>query len=52
MPLLFLPEITFSQFPFVLTLEGQYIIKNVIIVSSAIVLGGTVRRKDVKGRYQ
>lgn len=52
LPLLFLPEITFSYFPFVLTLEGQYIVKNIIIVSSAIVLGGTVRRKDVIDRYQ
>jgi len=52
MPLLFLPEITFTAFPFVLTLEGQYIVKNIIIVSSAIVLGGTVRRKDVQNRFQ
>ena len=32
-----------SEFPFGLTLEGQYIIKNLVIIGSAIVLGGTVR---------
>ena len=30
-------------FPIVPTLEGQYIIKNIVIVSAAIVLGATVR---------
>lgn len=52
MPMIFLPELIFAQFPLVLTLEGQYIIKNTIVASAAIVLGGTVRRKDVKGRHQ
>ena len=31
------------SFPFVPTLEGQYIIKNVVLVAAAIVLGATVR---------
>ncbi|MHA2363472.1 MAG: hypothetical protein ACXAC7_05915 [Candidatus Hodarchaeales archaeon] len=47
MPLLFLPELTFVDFPFVLTLEGQYIIKNIVLISGAIVLCGTVRQKEV-----
>lgn len=43
MPLFILPEVCFKQIPFVLTLEGQYIIKNLILISAAIVVGGTVR---------
>lgn len=43
LPLILLPEVCFTQFPFGLTLEGQYIIKNLILISAAIVVGGTVR---------
>ena len=43
MPLVVLPEAVWTSFPFVLTLEGQYIVKNLVIIGSAIVLGGTVR---------
>ena len=42
-PLFLFPSETFVIFPFVPTLEGQYIIKNVVIVAAAIVLGATVR---------
>lgn len=43
MPLVFLPEITFQHGNYLLpTLEGQYIIKNLLIISSALVLGGTI----------
>jgi len=42
-PLLLFPSETFSQFPLVPTLEGQYIIKNIVLVAAAIVLGATVR---------
>lgn len=42
-PLLFLPEAVWVRFPFVLTLEGQYIIKNLAIIGAALVLGATVR---------
>lgn len=44
MPLFILPEVCFTRFPFGLTLEGQYIIKNLIIISSAFVIGGSVRQ--------
>jgi uncharacterized membrane protein YkgB len=41
MPLLFLPDITFQNGNYLLpTLEGQYIIKNVMIISAALVVGG------------
>ncbi len=43
MPLLLFPTETFVQFPLVPNLEGQYIIKNLILVSAGIVIGSTVR---------
>ena len=42
-PLLLFPDETFSIFPFAPTLEGQYIIKNVVLVGAAMVVGATVR---------
>ena len=42
-PLVLFPTETFTHFPWAPTLEGQYIIKNVVLVSAAIVLGATVR---------
>jgi uncharacterized membrane protein YphA (DoxX/SURF4 family) len=42
-PLVLFSNEMFSQFPLVPTLEGQYIIKNIIIVSAAIAVGATVR---------
>ena len=44
LPLVFLPEVCFTQIPFGLTLEGQYIIKNLVLISAGLVIGGTVRR--------
>lgn len=43
LPLLFFPGEVFSQVPYALTLEGQYIIKNVVLVGAALVIGATVR---------
>jgi len=43
LPLVILPEAVWTVFPHGLTLEGQYIIKNLVLVSAGIVLGGTVR---------
>jgi hypothetical protein len=42
LPLVFFPDQTWIHTPFVPTLLGQYIIKNIILISSAIVLGATV----------
>jgi uncharacterized membrane protein YkgB len=42
-PLVFFPAETFVRFPYAPTLEGQYIIKNVVLVAAAIVIGATVR---------
>lgn len=48
MPLVLLPAITFQEgrIPYGLTMEGQYIIKNLLIISSALVIGGTVSSKS------
>ncbi|MDX1421207.1 MAG: hypothetical protein R3181_14675 [Rubricoccaceae bacterium] len=43
MPLVIVPEACWEAFPFVLTLEGQYIVKNLVIIAAALVVGGTVR---------
>lgn len=43
LPLVLMPETCWVQAPFVPTLEGQYIIKNLVLISAAIVVGGTVR---------
>lgn len=45
-----LPEICFTSIPFGLTLEGQYIVKNLVLISAALVVGGTVRAAPVDGR--
>lgn len=43
LPLLLLPQVTWTAFPYGLTMEGQYIIKNLALIGAALVLGGTVR---------
>lgn len=43
LPLVVLPEAVWTAFPYGLTLEGQYIIKNLALIGAGIVLGGTVR---------
>jgi len=48
LPLVLFPDETFARFPLVPTLEGQYIIKNLVIISAAIVVGGGVRRQRGK----
>lgn len=48
LPLILLPSIVFQGNPFLPTLEGQYIIKNLLIISAAIVIGATVRNPEEK----
>lgn len=43
LPFFILPEVCFTEIPFGLTIEGQYIIKNFVLISAALVIGGTVR---------
>jgi len=40
LPIIFAPQECFTAFPFQLTLEGQYIFKNFILIASAIYLTG------------
>jgi uncharacterized membrane protein YkgB len=47
LPLILLPSITWQSF-MIPTMEGQYIIKNLVIIAAAIVIGGTVRHKHSK----
>lgn len=42
-PVILNPAAVFVQFPFALTLEGQYIVKNLVLISAALVIGATVR---------
>ncbi|MGF1617868.1 MAG: hypothetical protein ACFCU2_08705 [Acidimicrobiia bacterium] len=42
-PLFIFPDQIWSDFPFVLTLEGQYIVKNGVLISAGFVIGATVR---------
>jgi len=42
-PLFLFPSETWTHFPYAPTLEGQYIIKNVVLIAGAMVVGSTVR---------
>ncbi|MDZ4787140.1 MAG: DoxX family membrane protein [bacterium] len=43
LPILFFPEEIFTRIPYAPTLEGQYIIKNLVLIASGIVVGATAR---------
>lgn len=42
-PVFLFPSEVFLRIPYAPTLEGQYIIKNMVLISAALVLGATVR---------
>ena len=42
-PVFLFPAEVFVRIPYAPTLEGQYIIKNVVLISGALVIGATVR---------
>ncbi len=42
-PLILFPTETFTRFPYAPTLEGQYIIKNLVLICAGLVVGATVR---------
>lgn len=52
LPLFLLPEVTFQagQVPYAPSMEGQYIVKNLLIISAALVVGGTVRPDTAEER--
>lgn len=43
LPLILLPQVCYQGTPWNLTMEGQYIVKNLVIIGAALVLGGLVR---------
>lgn len=43
LPLFLLPDVCFDRIPWIPTLEGQYIIKNLVLISAAIAVGGAAR---------
>lgn len=50
LPLVLLPAVTFTVVPWGLTLEGQYIVKNLVVIACALIIGGTALRKDRSDR--
>lgn len=43
MPIFLFPGVVFARVPYAPTLEGQYIIKNLVLISAGLVIGATVR---------
>jgi uncharacterized membrane protein YphA (DoxX/SURF4 family) len=43
LPLFILPDVTWQHVPYSPTMEGQYIIKNLVLIGAGLVLGATVR---------
>jgi len=56
LPLVVCPETVWTRFPYAFTLEGQYIVKNLVLVAAGLVLafpggvGRRVRRQDQRSR--
>lgn len=44
LPLVVVPQLTWLRFPFALTLEGQYIAKNIVLVGAGMVIAGAMDR--------
>jgi len=51
-PIFLFPNEVFAHFPYAPTLEGQYIIKNLVIISAGIVLGGKLRKVSVQSKIR
>ncbi len=51
-PLVLFPHLTFTRFPLVPTLEGQYIVKNLVLISAGLVVGATVRGGRLVGEEE
>lgn len=46
LPIFILPDVVWTHFPYGLTLEGQYIVKNLVLIGAGLVIGATVREKS------
>ncbi len=42
-PIFLFPDEVFVKIPFLLTLEGQYIVKNLVLMSAGIAIGGSLK---------
>jgi uncharacterized membrane protein YkgB len=47
-PVFLFPDEVFTRIPYAPTLEGQYIIKNLVIISAGLVMGATVRKEKAR----
>lgn len=48
---LVLPEVTLRDGnPLLLTVEGEFVVKNLVLISAAMVVGTTIRRQSARGR--
>ena len=50
LPLIILPEVCFDSVPFGLTLEGQYIVKNLFLIGAAFVIGSKVAPRSSQSK--
>ena len=50
-PIFLFPGEVFNHIPYAPTLEGQYIIKNIVIISAALVLGGALRNRSISSPH-
>ena len=48
---LLLPDVCFEHVPFVPTPEGQYLVKDIVILFAAAAIGGTVLERSTPDRY-
>jgi hypothetical protein len=46
-----LPDVCFLSVPFVPTPEGQYLVKDAVILFAAVALGGSVREESTINQY-
>lgn len=47
-PIILAPHLMWAQFPHAFTLEGQYVFKDIILVSAALVIGAATMHRVVK----
>lgn len=52
LPLVLTPHLVWTAFPFVLTLEGQYIIKNLVLMSAAVAVGSRLHASQTFDVWQ
>jgi uncharacterized membrane protein YkgB len=51
-PIFLAPEMIFQQFPFVWTLEGQYVFKDIILIAAGIVISAATVQRTTKSTQE